>query len=540
MFETERSNSLNNQSSEPAKVIVAGAGPAGLTLAYEVLANNDSQNFVPILYEQDIQVGGISKTVNYKGNRMDIGGHRFFSKSDWVMDWWAQHMSYDFAQEEAITYQNKTRLVDGAGNTEDTSGLMGKMLLRDRLSRIYFLRKFFDYPISLSIETIRNLGLVRMTKIGFSYVRARLLPIREEKNLEDFLINRFGNTLYRTFFKDYTEKVWGIDCEKISPEWGAQRIKGLSILSAIKHALFSRFQSTSFRQKNVETSLIERFLYPQFGPGQMWEIVATKVQAQGGEVRLQHRVTDLQVNYEKRRIEAVEVEDVQSGQRQWQPCDFFVSTMPVKFLTRMLEQAPVEVKEVAEGLVYRDFITLGVLLKKLKPSKYTQDDGTHLLPDNWIYIQEPDVKLGRLQIFNNWSPHLVADEDTVWLGLEYFCNEEDDLWTMPEADLTRLAIRELESIGLIEAEDVLDHTVHKVEKTYPAYFGSYDRFPLLREYLDGFENLFLIGRNGMHRYNNQDHSMLTARYAAEAITTGVVDRDKIWDVNVDDEYHEEK
>lgn len=528
----------SNDNANTKNVVVAGAGPAGLTLAYEILQQSDIGLFTPRLYEQDVQVGGISKTVSYKGNRMDIGGHRFFSKSDWVMDWWASHMSYDFAEETEISYQNKTRMIGGSKTSED--GLMGKMLLRNRLSRIYFLRKFFDYPISLSVETIMNLGLVRMTRIGFGYVRSRVLPIRKERNLEDFLINRFGRTLYGTFFKDYTEKVWGIECHKISAEWGAQRIKGLSIVSAIKHALFSRFNNTSFRQKNVETSLIEKFLYPQFGPGQMWEIVTSKVQAQGGEVQLEKRVTDLDVDFETRRINRVKIQDVASGEEHWQVCDYFVSTMPVKFLVRMMGQAPKEVAQIAEGLVYRDFITLGVLLKKLKKSKYTDNSDANLLPDNWIYIQEPDVQLGRLQIFNNWSPHLVADENTVWLGLEYFCNEEDELWTMDEAELTKLAISELESIGLIDSGDVLDHTVHKVEKTYPAYFGSYDEFPKLREYLDSFENLFLIGRNGMHRYNNQDHSMLTARYAAEAIVSGKVDRDKIWDVNVDDDYHEEK
>lgn len=543
---------MTDSSNKKQKVVIAGAGPAGLTLAYEVLQGSQAladkgieavKGFEPVLYEQDIQVGGISKTVNYKGNRMDIGGHRFFSKSDWVMDWWAQHMSYDFAEEEEITYQNKTRIVGGNSGLEsdaNTDGLMGKMLLRNRLSRIYFLRKFFDYPISLSIETIKNLGIVRMARIGIAYVWSRVFPIREEKNLEDFLINRFGKTLYRTFFKDYTEKVWGIECHKISAEWGAQRIKGLSIISAIKHALFSRFQSNSFRQKNVETSLIEKFLYPQFGPGQMWEIVATKVQAQGASVELKHRVTDLDVDYDNKRIQRTKILNLETQEESWVDSDYFVSTMPVKHLVRMMPEAPQKVKEVAEGLVYRDFITLGVLLKKLKKSKYTDGGKTEMLPDNWIYIQEPEVQIGRLQIFNNWSPHLVAEKDTVWLGLEYFCNEEDELWKMDEQELTKLAISELETIGLIDAEDVLDHTVHKVEKTYPAYFGSYDDFGVVREYLDGFDNLFLVGRNGMHRYNNQDHSMLTARYAAEAIVSGEIDRDKIWDVNVDDDYHEEK
>jgi protoporphyrinogen oxidase len=523
------------------KVVIAGAGPAGLTLAYELFEQGEQGRFEPLIFEQDKQVGGISKTVDYKGNRMDIGGHRFFSKSDWVMNWWASHMSYDFAEDEAISYQNQTRTISGsAGDQADDEGLKGKMLLRNRLSRIYFLRKFFDYPISISLETINNLGLVRMMKIGFSYVWSNLFPIREEKNLEDFLINRFGMTLYLTFFKDYTEKVWGVDCKEISSEWGAQRIKGLSIIEALKHALFSRFQNTGFRQKNVNTSLIERFLYPQFGPGQMWEIVSEKIQTRGGVLNLRHRVTDLQIDYKEKLIEQVEIEDIASGNKHWETCDHFVSTMPMKFLTRMFNEAPADVKRVAEGLIYRDFITLGVLLKKLKKSKYTDDSAINMLPDNWIYIQEPDVRLGRLQIFNNWSPYLVAKEDTVWLGLEYFCNEDDDLWAMDEEELTKFAIAELESIGLIDAQDVLDHTVHKVEKTYPAYFGSFDEFPILREYLDSFSNLFLIGRNGMHRYNNQDHSMLTARYAAEAIVTGHVDRDKIWDVNVDDDYHEHK
>lgn len=525
------------------KVVIAGGGPAGLTLAYEVLEHRKDQNLTPIIFEQDIQLGGISKTVNYKGNRMDIGGHRFFSKSDWVMDWWASHMSYDFAAGEEITYQNQTRKIEQVEADQEQapeSSLNTKMLLRNRLSRIYYLRKFFDYPVSLSIETIRNLGIVRMAFIGFSYIRAHLFPIREEKNLEDFLINRFGNRLYRTFFKDYTEKVWGVECHNISADWGAQRIKGLSIIEALKHALFSRFNTGGFRQKGVNTSLIEKFLYPQYGPGQMWEVVGEKVSMRGGEISLQTRVTALDIDYDNKKVTRVQTQDLQTGEMVWQPCDYFVSTMPVKFLVRMFDQAPAEVNRVAEGLMYRDFITLGVLLKKLKKSKYTDDSDSNMLPDNWIYIQEPDVRLGRLQIFNNWSPDLVAEEGNVWLGLEYFCNEDDDLWAMDEDQLTKFAIAELESIGLIDSDDVLDHTVHKVEKTYPAYFGTYDEFSVIRDYLDSFDNLFLVGRNGMHRYNNQDHSMLTARYSAEAIISGVTDRDKIWDVNVDDDYHEEK
>lgn len=504
-------------------VLIIGAGPAGLTAAYELLTQ--SEDFQPILLESLNDVGGISRTINYKGNRMDIGGHRFFSKSDWVMDWWKKMMPV-------------APHMDASGCSEIPAGDR-HMLIRPRLSRIYFLRRFFDYPVSLSVKTMAGLGAIRLVKIGCTYVHTRLFPRRPERNLEDFFINRFGLELYRTFFKDYTEKVWGIACAKISPSWGAQRIKGLSITKAIGHALKKAVSSgnQSVAQKKTETSLIERFLYPKFGPGQMWQITAEDVQARGAQLHFRQTVT--RVLRKEQTIIAVETVDEQGATHRWE-ADFFISTMPMRDLVLGIEPpAPSDAREIAEGLCYRDFITLGLLVSKLKP----RPEGVpphNLLPDTWIYIQEPDVRIGRLQIFNNWSPTLVSDTEKIWMGLEYFCQEGDDLWRMPDEEFARFAIAELAKIDLISPKDAIDWHMVRVPKAYPAYFGTYDRFNELRRYVDTLENLFLVGRNGMHRYNNQDHSMLTAKYAVASIISGTLHKDRIWNTNVEEDYHEEK
>jgi len=416
------------------------------------------------------------------------------------------------------------------------------LLIRPRLSRIYFLRRFFDYPISLSAKTMANLGPIRLVRIGISYVWASLFPRKPEKNLEDFFYNRFGGELYRTFFKDYTEKVWGVACRAISPAWGAQRIKGLSVTKALLHAAKKIFSAagkgaTGVAQKGTETSLIERFLYPKFGPGQMWRLAAEELRQRGGEIHFGLKVVTLK--QENQRIVAIETEDAQKSRRWWY-ADAFISTMPVRDMVQALQPpAPEAVRSVAEGLMYRDFITMGLLLKKLKPRPEGKPP-LNLLPDTWIYIQEPDVKIGRLQIFNNWSPALVKDGGTIWMGLEYFCQEDDELWRMDDAAFSRFAIAELAKIDLIDPADALDWHVARIPKAYPAYFGSYDRFDTLRHYADGIGNLFLVGRNGMHRYNNQDHSMVTAKLAAEAVMNGNTDKTAIWTVNVEEEYHEEK
>ena len=520
------------------RVIIVGAGPAGLTAAMELLRSGQA---IPVVLEASDEIGGISRTVNYKGYRMDIGGHRFFSKSDWVMDWWREILPIHSGCEDGgvvpISYQNKQHQVtveEGEGQNDNV------MLVRGRLSRIYFLRKYFDYPIKLNANTLMNLGFVRLVRIGFSYVYAMAFPRKVEKSLEDFLINRFGGELYRTFFKDYTEKVWGVECSRISAEWGAQRIKGLSILSALRHAFSKRFLADSVDgQKATQTSLIEKFLYPKLGPGQLWEEVARRVVEGGGEIHMKHSVRAIVRTGTT--IASVRVVDA-AGQEKDFLGDAFISTMPVKDLINGIEPpAPEQVRQVATDLPYRDFITVGLLLEKMTQNAQSLSaDQSNMPPDNWIYIQERDVRIGRLQVFNNWSPHLVPDSSKVWLGLEYFCQEGDDLWTKPDAEMIRFAAAELAKIGMIDDADVLDGTVIRVPKTYPAYFGAYADFGKIREFVDGIDNLFLVGRNGMHRYNNQDHSMLTAKLAAEAIVAGNNDKSDIWDVNVDDEYHEEK
>jgi protoporphyrinogen oxidase len=520
----------------PKTAILIGAGPAGLTAAFEFLRRSDVH---PIVLEASHEIGGISRTIRHNGNRIDIGGHRFFSKSDRVMNWWMDLMPPEASADtqHALRHQNKQRTLNttAAGLTPENTDLV--MLVRPRKSRIYFLRRFFDYPIKLTADTLGKLGLLRTLKIGISYLRARLFPRKVEKSLEDFLINRFGRQLYLTFFKSYTEKVWGVPCEQISAEWGAQRIKGLSLTTAILHFVkkaFTRSRNQAIQQKGTETSLIEKFLYPKYGPGQLWEHAADLIGNQGGEILLGWRATRLFVEGEI--ITAVEaVSD--SGLRRRFAADYVFSTMPVRELIDAMDTPiPADVREVSDGLQYRDFITVGLLVDKLTVRE--ADGGT--LKDNWIYIQEPDVLVGRLQIFNNWSPYMVADPNKIWIGLEYFCYQTDALWKMADEDLKKFAIAEVEKIGILRGEDVSDSHVVRVPKTYPAYFGTYDRFHVIREFLDRFHNLYLVGRNGMHKYNNQDHSMLTAMTAVDNILAGVQDKENVWSINTEMEYHEEE
>ncbi len=525
------------------RALIIGAGPAGLTAAFELVTRTDIQ---PVVLEKSGEMGGISRTVRYKGNRMDIGGHRFFSKSDRVMKWWMDVMPVGAQADgnpeasHTITYQNQSREVPSAKTVAVDEDRV--MLIRNRKSRIYFLRQFFDYPIKLSAATLKQLGLRRTAKIGVSYAQSAIHQTKPERTLEQFLINRFGRELYLTFFKSYTEKVWGVPCDQISAEWGAQRIKGLSVVSAIRHFLKSAFAKKKsggdISQKGTETSLIEKFMYPKLGPGQLWEYVAEDVKNRGGVVRTHCNVIGLKT--EGTRVIAAEVEDQTSGTRETIEADYFFSTMPIQELMRALDAPiPANVLEVSDGLMYRDFITVGLLLTKLKINDQTPE-GARLLADNWIYIQEPDVQVGRMQIFNNWSPWLVADPTKVWIGLEYFCYATDDIWNLPDAAMIDLAKREMAKIGIIEAGDVLDACVIRVPKTYPAYFGTYSRFDEVKAYVNRFENLFLIGRNGMHKYNNQDHSMLTAMTAVDNIIAGRTDKENLWDLNTEMEYHESR
>jgi protoporphyrinogen oxidase len=524
----------------PQTAIIIGAGPAGLTAAYELITRT---GIIPIIIEQSHDIGGISKTINYKGNRIDIGGHRFFSKSDRVMEWWLDMMPVEATADNSITinYQNKAKtFVADAAHKADARSAEGVMLVRSRQSRIYYLKKFFTYPVTLSADTIKKLGIVKIGRIGFSYIRARLFPIKKEQSLEDFFINRFGRELYRTFFKDYTEKVWGASCSEISAEWGAQRIKELSVGKAMLHAIKKIFKGKdkTIGQKDTSTSLIERFLYPKLGPGQMWETVAAKVEAKGGMIHKGFTVK--KITAEQNKIVSITAEN-DAGETTHFTGDYFFSTMALKDFIEGMNTVPEKIAAIASGLQYRDFIIAGLLLKKMAvKNEPFNNEHTRLIKDNWIYIQEKEVKLGRLQVFNNWSPFMVKDENTVWLGLEYFCNKGDELWNQRDESFIKFAAQELEQIGLANAADVLDGTIIRMEKTYPAYFGTFNEFDTLKDYLNQFENLYCIGRNGMHRYNNSDHSMLTAMTAVDNIINGVVSKENIWAINTEQEYHEEK
>jgi protoporphyrinogen oxidase len=520
--------------------VIAGAGPAGLTAALELLRQSD---ITPLVFEADIQVGGISKSINYRGNRMDLGGHRFFSKSDWVMRWWQEILPV--AQDPSQSAGTLRIRYQGASHnlTPEATGPVSSdavMLVRRRLSRIFYRRRFFDYPLSLNASTLKNLGVFEALHIGLSYGKAQLARRSPETSLEDFLINRFGNRLYRRFFKGYTEKVWGVPCGEISAEWGAQRIKGLSVSKAVKHALGRLFRrSSDATQRQTETSLIDRFLYPKFGPGQMWEEVARRVCERGGKIHLRHRIVG--VEHEAAKVTAVSVLDEATGTIQRVACDNLISTMPISDLVAFLRPADSTVQRIAGQLPYRDFMTVGLLLRRMRAAtdKHDRRHANGMPPDNWIYIQDTDVRVGRLQVFNNWSPAMVADPDTIWLGLEYFCREGDDLWSMDDSRFVDFAATELEKIGLLNRRDVIDGKLIRVAKAYPAYFGSYSEFSRVRAYLDQFTNLYPVGRNGMHRYNNQDHSMLSAKSAVESIVNDGGCKQDIWRVNADEEYHEQ-
>ncbi|GAA3750135.1 NAD(P)/FAD-dependent oxidoreductase [Terriglobus aquaticus] len=509
--------------------VIIGAGPAGLTAALELLRRTDIQ---PVVLEASHAIGGLSRTVEYKGNRIDIGGHRFFSRSERVNQWWQQLLPL---QTQAGA---DTSSIDPVSACE--TDRRDVLLVRPRQSRIYFARKFFDYPLALNANTLRGLGFWRTLRIAASYLRVRLRPNRPERNLEDFFINRFGRELYQTFFQSYTEKLWGTPCADISADWGAQRIRGLSLLAAVRNCIPGlggakpKTRASQACSPARETSLIDQFLYPRLGPGHMWQRAGDEILALGGTIH--HGTTVHRLCVHRDRIQGVEAAQANGGTMAFR-ADFVFSTMPIpQLIDSLSEPAPANVRAIAEGLQFRDFLTVGVLVQKLA---LTESDGSPLR-DNWIYIQEPGVRMTRLQIFNNWSPDMVANEDTAWLGLEYVCSEGDDLWSMPDAALQTFAARELESIGVIQAGSVLDACVVRAPKAYPAYFGTYEGFGEVRDYLAHFCNLFPIGRNGQHRYNNQDHSMLTAMLAVDQIVSGTFDPAALWSVNAEQAYHESR
>lgn len=467
------------------KVVIIGAGPSGLTAAYELCKLGEKS----VVLEKDAVVGGISRTVNYRGYLFDIGGHRFFTKVKAVDDLWKEIL------EE------------------------GKFLRRNRLSRIYFNKKFFNYPLQAT-NALFGLGIFNSFLAFLSYTKAQISPIKPEVSFEDWITNRFGKRLYHTFFKTYTEKVWGIPCDEISAEWAAQRIKGLSLLSAVRNALIS---SRSTDKGSLIKTLIDSFEYPEKGPGMMWETAAEIVQTKGSELKLKANVEKILWQNDKVisvEIETDKIKEIVAGTD-------FISSMPIQELVRkMSPNVPDEVRHAADILSYRDFLTVSLIVNK-----------ADLFADNWIYIHDSAVKVGRIQNFKNWSPEMVPDPDKTCLGLEYFCFEGDNLWTMADEDLIKLGARELEALGLVDPKDVEDGAVVRMPKAYPVYDSKYaDAIQTIRNFLDDLKNLHLVGRNGMHKYNNQDHSMLTAMLTVKNIMGANYD---VWDVNVEQEYHEE-
>ena len=515
------------------KVIIIGAGPAGLTAADKLL--DEKNEYDVVILEETDEIGGISKTVKYNGNRMDIGGHRFFSKDQEVMDYWENLMpiqgvnSFD---DEELKREKSLKQGGPNPNTEDEV-----MLIRTRVSRIYFLKKFFDYPVSLKWKTLKNMGIIRTLKVGFSYLKVLIFK-RKEESLEDFYINRFGKELYQMFFEKYTERLWGRKASEISADWGAQRVKGVSIKAILKDMFNKMFGRKN--KENTETSLIEQFWYPKYGPGQLWETLAKRIENKGGKILKGYKVEKINVQNEK----IVSVECEVNGEKVEMKGDIFISSMPVKDLVCGFtgEEIPKDMLEIAKGLPYRDFMTVGLLVNKLDLKNETNIPTLgNIVPDCWIYVHEPEAKLLRIQIFNNWSPYMVKDpKNTVWIGLEYTCEENDKYWNMEDKEFIDVAANELIKMGIIKKENILDSHREKIKKAYPAYFDTYSRMDDLIKYLDKFDNLYCIGRNGQHRYNNMDHSMATAFEAVKNIKNNIKDKSNIWNVNTEKEYHEEK
>ena len=525
-------------------VVIIGGGPAGLTAAWELMKDGGADAYDVTVLEATREFGGISRTVKHNGNRMDIGGHRFFSKDDRIMQWWRDTLPLQGAPSYDDRKLGRHHDLEPGGPDPETCDEV--MLKRHRVSRIYWNRHFFDYPISLSPNTLKAMGPKLTLEAGFSYLKSMVHKLPED-NLENFYINRFGRKLYSMFFEGYTEKLWGRHPSQISADWGAQRVKGLSITEVLKNAFLKLLPKKQDASK-VETSLIEEFWYPKYGPGQLWETVERNCERAG--VRVITDANVVQVRQEGGRIESVVYEDCE-GNRTELKADQFISSMPVKDLVNALgtgegaAQVPADMSEIANGLPYRDFVTVGLLVKHLK-LRNTTDIPTlgnpPIVPDCWIYVQDPGYKVGRLQIFNNWSPYLVKDvDDTVWIGLEYFCEEGDAFWSMSDEEARDFAIQELTRMRVINGpQDVIDAHRERVKKAYPAYFDTYSRMDELVEYLDSFGNLYCVGRNGQHRYNNMDHSMATAMEAVGNIKTGKTSKKNVWSVNTEQSYHESK
>ena len=512
------------------KALIIGAGPAGLTAAYELLTK--ARDIEVVVFEESDCFGGISKTVNYKGNRMDMGGHRFFSKIPEVNEWWDNMLPMQGAPTYDDIVLKREMLVHKGGPDPEKEDRV--MLTRHRVSRILFDTKFYDYPIALKPETFKNFGVLTTLKVGFSYLGSMFHKLPED-NLENFYINCFGRKLYSMFFEYYTENLWGRHPSEIDASWGAQRTKGLSIMGILKDFFGKLFK---VKNRKVNTSLIEEFKYPKLGPGQLWDVTAAEEEKRGGTIIKNAKVTRVHKNANNVLTSLTYEKD---GQELTMEGDYFISSMPVRDLVGGMNDVPADAARIAAGLPYRDYMTLGVLVPKINlVNKTNIRTVNNIVPDCWVYVQDRNVKLGRFQIYNNWSPYMIKDlEHTVWIGLEYFVNEGDEYWNMTEEEFAKIGVSEMIKLGLIDSPDVvLDVHMEKVKKAYPAYFDTYDEIDRLIDYLSSIENLYCVGRNGQHRYNNIDHSMVTSFEAVKNILTGSKDKKNIWSVNTEQEYHE--
>ncbi len=511
------------------KVVIIGAGPAGVTAGYELLKK--SKDFDVTILEESNFIGGIARTAQYNGNRIDLGGHRFFSKDEEVTAWWNKIMPLQGAPAfDDILTGRKVSLNPDGPNPEKEDVVL---LKRRRVSRIYYKKNFFDYPVKINLNTIFNMGLLTTAMVGFSYLKT-LVHKLPETSLENFYINRFGKKLYSMFFEDYTEKLWGRHPKEISANWGAQRVKGLSIVAIFKD-IFSKLLPKS--PKNVETSLIEEFSYPKLGPGQLWEVAANDFEKMGGKIIKNAKVIKFKTNKNKFK----EVIFIKDGKEISMSADIVISSMPLKDLAAGLDAIPSKIERIAKGLPYRDYVIVCLMLNKINLKNKTKiKTVNNLVPDCWIYVQDRGVKLGRIQVFNNWSPYMVVNpEKNIWIGLEHFCSEGDKYWNMSSEEWKAFAIDELLKMGIISSEkDVDDSHIERIKKAYPAYFDTYKDIDKLTSFLKSFDNLYCIGRNGQHRYNNMDHSMITSFLAVRHILGELKDKNEIWNVNVEKEYHE--
>ena len=515
------------------KVIIIGAGPAGLTCAYQLL--KESKKYKVVILEQDNQIGGISKTIEFDGYKIDTGIHRFFTKNSEVEKIWTDLLPLQGAPAYDDKLLNRNKNYSECGpNPEKTDKVM---LIKDRVTRIFYGRKFYDYPVSLNITTIKNMGILTMLKAGFSYLKSCIFKL-EETSLENFYINRFGKVLYSMFFESYTEKVWGIHPSKISADWGSQRVKGISISAVLKDMFKKMFKLKN--KDNTETSLIEQFIYPKLGSGHVYEEMAKEIEKMGGKIILNASVN--KINLDK---DSVSISYILDNKKKNMKGNYLVSSMPIKDLIEGMDNVPKRISSIASKLPYREFMSVGLIVDKLKLENTTKIKTLQdIIPDSWIYVQEPDVKMGRLQVFNNWSPYIFNKKTDIknkaFISLEYFCSENDEYWNMNDQEFIKFAIDEAVKIGLID-EGSVSHSVRiKIKKAYPAYFGVYSKFDQVVKYLNKYDNLYCIGRNGQHRYNNMDHSMLTGIYTARNIINGVNDKEIIWNVNTEKEYHEKK